>query len=95
MIAEVHLAVTSVYAEQPCRWRGCTKWGRHLLPADTFYYDDKAIDILGLTGQTSVYACDRHFRALRNRFGRTFTFRKRGGKLVRIVDVDEFPDEIE
>lgn len=91
--AEVHSAVRAAYAVSPCKWQGCKRWGRHLLPADTFYYDEKAIAILGLTGETSVACCDRHFRALRNRFGRSFTYRRRNGKLVRIVDVDEFPDE--
>lgn len=91
--AEITSAVRAAYAKSPCKWRGCNKWGQHLLPADTFYYDDKAIEILGLSGEASVACCDRHFRALRNRFGRTFTYRKRNGKLVRIVDFDEFPDE--
>lgn len=91
--AEISSAVRAAQSRSPCRWKGCPRYGRHLLPADTFYYDDKAIEILGLTGETSIACCDRHFRALRNRFGRSFTYRKRNGKLVRIIDVDEFPDE--
>lgn len=91
--AEISSAVRAAQAKWPCRWKGCSRYGRHTLPADTFYYDDKAIELLGLTGESSISCCDRHFRALRNRFGRSFTYRRRNGKLVRIVDVDEFPDE--
>lgn len=91
--AEVSSAVRAVQDRSRCRWQGCKRYGRHILPASTFYYDDKAIALLGLTGELSVACCDRHFRSLRNRFGRSFTYRKRNGKLVRIVDVDEFPDE--